>query len=100
MSSYEEMLMAALLNPPDPNEPQPPANRKATIFGVVISFMVRWLQDVHITVLTPNTGTCLDSCHISPLGAPQGRERTWVRRCICASISCVYYILGMVRLGN
>jgi hypothetical protein len=40
MPTYEEMLLAALQNPPDRNERQPPANRKSTIYGVVISFCV------------------------------------------------------------
>jgi len=41
MSSFEEMLAALLRNPPDPNEPLPRTNRKETIYGVAISFMVR-----------------------------------------------------------
>ncbi|KAH3917075.1 hypothetical protein HBI56_122630 [Parastagonospora nodorum] len=40
MSSFEDMLLAAFLNPPDPNEPLPPANRKGTIYGIVISFCI------------------------------------------------------------
>ncbi|KAF1921699.1 hypothetical protein BDU57DRAFT_436789 [Ampelomyces quisqualis] len=40
MPSFEDMLLAALQNPPDPHEPLPPVNRKATIFGVVIPFLV------------------------------------------------------------
>ncbi|KAL5120583.1 hypothetical protein ACEQ8H_001602 [Pleosporales sp. CAS-2024a] len=43
MSSFEEMLVAALSNPPDANEIQPVANRKSTIHGLVITFcIVSW----------------------------------------------------------
>ncbi|KAH7084880.1 hypothetical protein BKA63DRAFT_4610 [Paraphoma chrysanthemicola] len=44
MSTYEEMLMALLANPPDPNEPLPTANRRETMYGTTLSFLiVSWM---------------------------------------------------------
>ncbi|KAF2035620.1 hypothetical protein EK21DRAFT_54601 [Setomelanomma holmii] len=40
MATYEEMLLAMLANPPDPNEPLPVANRRETIYGLTISFLI------------------------------------------------------------
>jgi hypothetical protein len=46
------MLLAALLNPPDRNEIQPIANRRETIYGVIISFLVGWLGRLYNPMLT------------------------------------------------
>ncbi|KAF2833912.1 hypothetical protein CC86DRAFT_462160 [Ophiobolus disseminans] len=40
MSNHERVLLAMLQHPPDPNEPLPPANRRATIFGTTLSFLI------------------------------------------------------------
>jgi hypothetical protein len=39
-SSFDALFLEVLRNPPERNEPQPIANRKETIYGVVIAFMV------------------------------------------------------------
>ncbi|KAH7401563.1 hypothetical protein BKA66DRAFT_556005 [Pyrenochaeta sp. MPI-SDFR-AT-0127] len=40
MSSYEQLLTALLMNPPNPAESQPLSNRRATIFGTSLTFLV------------------------------------------------------------
>ncbi|KAF1849755.1 uncharacterized protein K460DRAFT_390421 [Cucurbitaria berberidis CBS 394.84] len=40
MSSFQELIMSVILNPPDENEPLPLSNRKATILGTTITFLI------------------------------------------------------------
>ncbi|KAF2849048.1 hypothetical protein T440DRAFT_453542 [Plenodomus tracheiphilus IPT5] len=47
MSTYEDLLMALLNNPPDPNEPQPLSNRSETIYGTTLTFLIiSWIAVV------------------------------------------------------
>ncbi|KAF1934771.1 hypothetical protein EJ02DRAFT_439661 [Clathrospora elynae] len=47
MSTYDKLLSATLSHPPDPNEPLPMSNRKATIFGTIVVFLaISWLAVV------------------------------------------------------
>jgi hypothetical protein len=43
-SSFDALFLEVLRDPPDKNEPQPIGNRRETIFGVVITFMVHTIQ--------------------------------------------------------
>jgi hypothetical protein len=52
MSTYEAMLSAMLADPPDPNEPLPAANRRETIYGTTISFLV---SQSHTVLTKTNT---------------------------------------------
>jgi hypothetical protein len=40
MLNYETLLQEMLLHPPDPNEVLPVINRRATILGIVLPFLV------------------------------------------------------------
>ncbi|CBX92052.1 predicted protein [Plenodomus lingam JN3] len=44
MSTYQDLFIAALSHPPDPNDPQPLSNRKETIYGTTLTFLtVSWM---------------------------------------------------------
>lgn len=79
MATYEQMLMAVIMDPPDPKEPQPPANRRETIFGTVIGFLVWHLDKISLDhQLIVYTDSGLDRCHLSSMGPRQGRSRAGV----------------------
>ncbi|KAH8730295.1 hypothetical protein GQ44DRAFT_607487 [Phaeosphaeriaceae sp. PMI808] len=44
MSTFNDLIVDVLKNPPDPNEPLPLANQKRTIVGIVLTFLiVSWI---------------------------------------------------------
>jgi hypothetical protein len=83
MANYIELLLELLEKPPDPNEPLPVANKKSTIYGVAISFLV-WIVDGYgKRSLMLHTDFGMDSSLVPPLGPHQGAKRSWFRRCVC-----------------
>lgn len=54
-SQYEDLLLRMLLDPPDPNEPLPPANQRDVMFGTMLSFLVRYNDLFFEPPLTENS---------------------------------------------
>lgn len=72
MATYEEMLLAVIMDPPDPDEPLPPANRRNTIFGTVIGFLVCKFSKIFIDQqLNINSDSGVDCCLLSLMGSDQ-----------------------------
>lgn len=86
MSSYEELILTALRNPPDPNEPLPLANRRETIYGVVISFMVRRPGNCFYPMLTIRNRFCRGQqfCFVYGFVSRSFENLAWTMHSFCS----------------
>lgn len=92
MPTLEELLLEMLQTAPDPNEPLPVSNRKETIYGAVITFLVGKFNVAILSFglkLTLRTDCLLVSRLLARMGAPLHCSRPWLGRLFHCNRICM-----------